>query len=351
MRIVRYDPYTSLARFIEADEPLVMVDVGANVGSTTRRMLDEFPHATVYAFEPAPDVYRELQAAVGSDSRIHTYSVACGSSCGEVDFYLTQNHWCSSVLPPSDIGRRFHGAWYNTREVVKVPVTTLDAWALAAQVRRVDFLKVDAQGFDLEVLKGAQNMLASGVMAVNCECHFVAEYEGCATFSQIDHFLESQGFRLHQMNELWTLGIEEQSSYCDALWLRRDVLAGLSDARGQERLTPIGRVARTLRAARARGLRTAAVYGCGRHTQAISHSFDELPVQIVAIIDDNPSLQGTSIAGRPVIGSSQAGQFGIDVVVLSSDAFEAELWRASAGLRQRGIVVLPVYGRYNDVAT
>ncbi len=345
MRQFEYDCYSSIARVFDRDRALVMVDVGANEGLTVRRMLGEFPHAQVHAFEPAPETYQLLLRGVHGLPGVRTYPLACGSSCGSADFHVTDNHWCSSLLKPSALGKTYYGQWYQTREVVKVPVVTLDAWAHEHGIAHADFIKVDAQGFDLEVLKGASNLLQTA-SAVNCECQFAPEYEGCATFSQIDQFLTSRGFMLHQIHDLVVKGNEQQTSYADALWLRADVLAALRARKDLPDLSPAGRIGDALRRARANGRRRAALYGAGSHTRRAIQRLDGAPLPIAAILDDRAAAAGATLGTLPIISPSAARAAGIDVVVLSSDAHEAALWESSASLRAAGIEVIPLYARY-----
>lgn len=345
MKLFPYDAYRSLTRIIPCESPIVFVDVGANEGQTIARVREEFKNATIHAFEPSPETFARLERAAAGDPNVHVYPMACGSKSGTVDFHVTNNHWCSSVLPPSELGRRLYGEWYRTREVVRVPVTTLDEWAAKHSIDRIDVLKVDAQGYDLEVLNGARRLLASEVKAVNCECHFAPEYEGCATFSQIDLFLAGCGFALHQLHEIHDRGDEEQTTYADGLWLRVEVLEALRVKKDRPDLSPKGRVRSALAAAARAGRRRAALYGSGRHTTGIEEFLDEMPLPITAIIDDDPALQGTMVAGREVIGMHAVADRGIDVVVLSSDVHEAALWEKTVPLRCSGIEVTPLYNK------
>lgn len=342
MKLFPYDTYTSLTRVFDIEERLTVVDVGANEGQTIARVLKEFPQSHVHAFEPAPETHERLAASVANDSRVSIYPFACGSKAGSADFHITGNHWCSSLLAPSELGRRYYGDWYATRQVVKVPVVTLDNWANQQGINRVDLVKVDVQGFDLEVLKGATGLLGN-VRAINCECQFAPEYEGCASFSQIDRFLAENNFSLHQLHEVNDRGDEEQTTYGDGLWLRNDVLAQLRTRKNLPDLSPKGRLRRALQRAAARGCTAVALYGSGKHTQALAQFFDEMPLPIVAILDDNLQLRGERIAGREIILPQTAQSRGIDVVVLSSDAHEVSLWHKSEALRMQGMHVIALY--------
>jgi FkbM family methyltransferase len=346
MRLFAYDAYASLTRVLDRDGALVLVDVGANEGQTARRMLEEFPRARVFAFEPSPETFPRLEARAKEDPRITPLALACGPTSGWVDFHMTQNHWCSSVLAPSALGKRYYGEWYEEKGVVRVPMVTLDEWASRAGVATVDVLKVDAQGYDLQVLRGARGLLAGGVKAVNCECQFASEYEGCATFSEVDRFLVEQGYCLHQLHEVWSKGSEEQTSYCDALWLRADVLAQLRARPDLPDLSPRGRVGRALAQAKARGRRVAALYGAGQHTQRLAENLGGFALPIAAIIDDDPRRHGTVLGGCEVVSRERALAKGVDAIVLSSDAHEAAMWVATRALRERGIEVMALYGRH-----
>lgn len=345
MKLFQYDAYTSLTRIFHHDDPLVCVDVGANEGQTIQRILAEFPRAVVHSFEPSPETFARLQALFASEPRAHLHQLACGSTSGTIDFHVTKNHWCSSVLAPSDLGKRFYGDWYDTQRVVMVPITTLDSWARDHEVPRVDLLKVDAQGYDLEVLKGATSLLAAGVRAINCECQFAPEYQGCASFSQIDTFLVQHGYALHQLHEVHERGNEQQTTYGDGLWLRTDILQHLRNRKDLPDLSPIGRVRRALEEAKNAGCTTAALYGSGRHTRALADHLHNLPLPISAILDDNTASHGSSIVGIEVISPAHAHARNIDAVILSSDAHEHLLWQRSEPLRARGIRVIPLYNK------
>lgn len=345
MNLFPYDAYTSLTRVFSPDVALTVVDVGANEGQTIQRVLREFPNASVHSFEPSPETYQRLRSTAEKEPRARVYPFACGATAGSVKFHVTGNHWCSSVLAPSDLGQRLYGEWYQTQKVIDVPMVRLDDWAAEHHITNVDLLKVDAQGYDLEVLRGATGLL-QGVKAINSECQFAPEYVGCASFSQIDLFLVEHGFSLHQLHEVHHRGDEQQTTYGDALWLRVDVLALLRSRKDLPDLTPAGRVRRALRTAASQGRSRAALYGSGRHTQGIAAFLDEMPLPIVAIIDDNPATHANRIAGREVIPMSRASAMGIDTVVLSSDAHEQALWHRSAQLRGQGILVLPLYATH-----
>jgi FkbM family methyltransferase len=342
-RVHERDAWESLTRLWSPDEPLTLVDVGANEGWAGVRMLDVFSNATVHAFEPAPDVFESLRERARERPGLRPVRAAAGDRTGTAAFHVTANRWCSSLRAPTAEGRRLHGAMYDAEALIETPVTTLDDWAASEGIERVDGLKIDAQGADLDVLRGARGLLARGVAAVVCEAALAVEYEGAATFSEIDLFLRERGFWLERLNEVGIAGPERRSAYVDGLWLS-------ADARAATRKTPrlsfvptaLERASAALVECASAGLTRVAVYGGGRHTLRLARCF-ERSTSIVAVIDDDPARRGGVLFERPVVGLDDAIAMGVGAIVLSSDAHEAALWERSAPARARGIRVFRLY--------
>lgn len=352
MRQFEHDTYSMMTRFLDPDRAIVAIDVGANVGDTCRRITQEFPHAIVHALEPVSDVFRTLEERTADMPGVKRYQIGVSDREGTVKFNVTKNRWCSSILPPSELGKAYYGEWYEVERQEEARIVRLDDWAKQQGIDQIDILKIDVQGLELAALRGAEALLSvggeRGVKAINCEAQLVAEYEGAATFAEIDLYLRSKGFTLHQIHELQVKGEELQSSYLDAMWLRNDVLAALR--KSPRRTYEPGCVVRT-RKALARcaehGRKRVALYGSGQHTNKIAAALENPPVEIVGIIDDNPARQGQTMLGLPIISAERAMALGVQGVILSSDGHEAKLWEQSASFRKAGVPVLPLYGQYH----
>ncbi len=343
-RVHERDPWEALTRVWAPHGPITLVDVGANEGWAAVRMLDVFPHATVHAFEPAPDVFGRLRERAAERPGIRPVRAAAGDRTGTASFHVTASHWCSSLLAPTDEGRRLHGGMYEERARLDVPITRLDDWAASAGVERVDGLKIDAQGADLAVLRGAEGLLTRGVDAIVCEAALAIEYEGASTFSEIDLFLRERGYWVERIGEVGIAGPERRSAYVDGLWLSARARRAMREA---PRLSFVPTALERARAALVwcaeRGIGRVAVYGAGRHTHRLARCF-ERSTQIVAVIDDDPARRGGTLFDRPIVGLGEAMEMGIGAIVLSSDAHEGSLWERSSAARERGIPVLRLYG-------
>lgn len=339
-----HDPAKMMTRVIDRESPVVIVDIGANVGDTCAAFLQEFPFATVFAIEPVSDVFETLQQRYRDTPRVRPFRLAVGEAPGEVTFNVTRNRWCSSLLNPNDRGKAYYGDWYDVVRSETVPLLSLDLFAQQQGIDQIDILKIDVQGLELPVLRGARKLLSGGrVKVVQCEAQLVPEYEGASTFAEIDLFFRECGLTIHQIHQLEVKGKELQTSYLDAVWLRNDVLAELR--RNPKVVQPrcVEKMRSALHRCAEAECRNVAVYGAGQHTSKCAEAFADSPVQIVGVIDDNPSRHGGLISGLSIMSAEQALSLGATAIVLSSDAHEEALWEKTEWLRKQGIHVERLY--------
>lgn len=183
----RRDMYADLVRLAGPDIRCC-VDGGAFDGGTSRELLKLFPLADVHAFEPQSDLAAALRQASENEPRWHIREAALSDANGEATFHIPAKAFTASLLMP--------GESFGSTHRCSVETVTLDAMQLP-----VDVLKLDVQGNELAALRGAAATLA-GVKAVVCEVNFVARYQGCALFHEVDSFLASTGFKLHRLYEI-----------------------------------------------------------------------------------------------------------------------------------------------------
>lgn len=349
------DPVQMMTRVLDPETPVTVIDIGANVGDTVARFVLEFPSATVYALEPVSDVFATLSERAMKMPGVKAFKLAVGETSGEVTFNITRNRWCSSLLKPSERGKAYYGDWYDVVRTETVPLVTLDQFVREQGIASVDVLKIDVQGLEMPVLRGAKGLLSSGtVKIVQCEAQLVQEYEGASTFAEIDLFFRNCGYTIHQIHDLEVKGDELQTSYLDAVWLRNDVLAELRRS-PKKMYEPrcVARMRDALSRCASRGDARVAIYGAGHHTKKTAMVLSEPPpgVKILGVIDDDPSRHGQTVAGLKVISQAEAKTLGVKAVVLSSDSFEDALWEKSATMRASGVRVERLYGEATTLAS
>lgn len=138
------------------------VDVGANVGDYSASLLALTDSSCKgLAFEPSPIAMTALRTnlAAAIDKRLSVFQLALGDSVGVANFHMETDAGETSSLVE-------HHSQVEA-QVVQVQVTTLDAAIeQLGSLQRIDLLKIDAEGFDLRVLKGASELLSNHRIAV-----------------------------------------------------------------------------------------------------------------------------------------------------------------------------------------
>lgn len=129
----------------------VAFDVGANLGDWTQEVLAVNPAATIHCFEPALTTFSQLTAR-GFPSNVICNQLTLGDALGEIEFFVHTDSKISSIYPGYIVRAADH--------VERVKVTTVDDYCARNSIDRIDFLKIDVEGHDLAVLKGARAMLA-----------------------------------------------------------------------------------------------------------------------------------------------------------------------------------------------
>jgi FkbM family methyltransferase len=183
--------------------PFVVVDGGARGG--LRDLPRLAPRLDVHAFEPDPAACRALASIAGYRS-LTAIPQALAGTVGSRTLHLTRHRSLSSFLEPDPVayetqcGRMSgYAGWLRAIDVVdrvEVATTTLDAWAVASGAPHVDFLKLDTQGTELEILGGGRGLLAAGRLSVlRLEVAFLGVYRGQALFPDVDRHLTEAGYR------------------------------------------------------------------------------------------------------------------------------------------------------------
>jgi FkbM family methyltransferase len=133
----------------------VVFDVGANVGEWTARALQINAHAQYHCFEPSAKTFGALAARhLPGNVRINHFGL--GDRAQERELHVFSDGCGANSLYDRV------GTDEKAREVETIRLDTLDAYCAANAVQRIGFLKIDVEGHELSVLRGAQAMLAEG---------------------------------------------------------------------------------------------------------------------------------------------------------------------------------------------
>jgi len=172
-----------------AEDFCTVIDVGANRGQFALFAADLFPDSRIICFEPLPAPADRLDGLL--DGRVEVHRVALGSEPGRAKINISASDDSSSLLP---IGSRQKEEFPGTEAIgtLEVEVSTLDHRIPSPPVRPC-LLKIDVQGLEGEVLKGAAETLESVDQAL-IECSYVELYEGQPLAPEIITQMKSVGF-------------------------------------------------------------------------------------------------------------------------------------------------------------
>lgn len=205
--------------------PINYVDVGASDGAFADALRRYCGFHRALLVEPQPSLAAGLSGRFGDDAQVRQLAVSDLDGTAEMDIF--QFHYSSSLLPLAyDVAREVTAVHpvidLNVRERVPVKVRTLDGILseLAWNDERVHLLKVDVQGGELAVFRGARETL-SRTDRIWTEVAFRPMYQGAPSFSDIYSFLYDAGFVLTWLSQ-GLRGVGNELLEGDALFSRRN---------------------------------------------------------------------------------------------------------------------------------
>lgn len=188
------DVTLDMRRLVPPSSVQVIFDVGANVGKTVRWFRRAFPAAHIVAFEPVKATFGRLERNVGRLPNVTLMNCALGAQPSTEVMYLQALSGLNSLNPvvnqPVSAGQS---------EVIRVE--TVQTVAEQLGLSRIDFFKIDTEGYELSVLTGATGFLPTTTF-IYAEIDF--EPAGRHTnFFALHDFLRQHGFNFYGLYEPW----------------------------------------------------------------------------------------------------------------------------------------------------
>jgi FkbM family methyltransferase len=191
-----------------------------NVGSRKLDLDDDYatqgwgifaPNLSIYGFDADADACDV--ANVDLEERQVNWKekhipVALGKAAEERTLYVTKAPMCSSLYPPNEpYLARMAGLpeLVNLDFSFEIDTITLDQFCQEEDVNEIDFLQIDVQGADLDVLEGAINILNRGITAIQIEVEFSHLYVGQPLFADVDSFLRKNDFTLFDLSKSYRI--------------------------------------------------------------------------------------------------------------------------------------------------
>ncbi|NND09324.1 MAG: FkbM family methyltransferase [Saprospiraceae bacterium] len=148
---MRYDRYTTRVMQATLSRTSNCVDIGAHQGELLKEILRIAPQGQHFAFEPLPHLYKKLQETYGD--RVQLHADALSDCSGEDVFHHVVDAPAYSGLKKRDYDHR-------DPDIMQIPVSKNTLDALIKSTTKIDFIKIDVEGAEMEVLRGAKNLIA-----------------------------------------------------------------------------------------------------------------------------------------------------------------------------------------------
>jgi FkbM family methyltransferase len=189
------DLFDDLTKLAVPETFRVVVDVGANQGDFSKLFLRHCPSATIHAFEPVRSTFDRLQQALGSEPRVRLHPIAASNQTGTAVIRTFASSEKNTLVTELTDSLRVDPTGEE-----KITTARLDEFLEQTKLQRIDFLKIDVEGFEMEVLQGCGRYLApSTIPYIFFEFHRIGAprtlVSGHTQLCEVDSFLDSRGYR------------------------------------------------------------------------------------------------------------------------------------------------------------
>lgn len=214
------------------EPPIVSVDVGADGGVRDWGGLAAL--CEIHAFEPRQNSFEELQESQTGISRtsLNIHHTGLARTTGRHRLYVTRIPQASSLRKPKPasflLKRWRQDGGLDVAQEIEIDCITLERFVQEQKLSYVDFLKLDTQGSELDILRGGGDFLRK-ISIIKCEVEFVQLYEGQPLFDEVVGTLATYGFRFFAFEEgaevygkrIWSDCMFIQSKFTDQARMMR----------------------------------------------------------------------------------------------------------------------------------
>jgi len=196
----------------------IVFDVGANEGQTVKWIRHYQAEAKIYSFEPVLSSFRKLQENTKGQKDIIVENLALGDQAGQKIIRLFDDYSVLNSLRDDLMNNKI-----NAREET-ISIETIDAYCEKNTISQIDLLKIDTEGFEMNVLKGAQKMLDSGsISLIYAEVGFQQLNTRNTYFADIAEFLSDKDYYFYGLYQLSDHDWIKGNYFGNALFIKKDL--------------------------------------------------------------------------------------------------------------------------------
>lgn len=177
----------------------VIIEAGSFIGKDTKHLAQAWPQGDIYAFEPDPRIFKQLECNTQHHQNIHPFQLALSNQTGISSFWPSENP--KKIGVPSQAGSLLQPKerlkWSNIifKDPIQINTITLSQWARQHKIDHIDFLWLDLQGYELPVMQASKELIKQ-IPLIYTEVHFIEAYAGQAQYIELKNWFEQLGFAM-----------------------------------------------------------------------------------------------------------------------------------------------------------
>lgn len=190
--------YEILKKNLKKDS--VIIEAGAYDGYHTKMLAAMVPKGQVFSFEPFPRMFNIAKMNLKDLKNVHLYPIALAKKTGSTEFHIScgKNNddylGSSSVLEPTEQMHNFFPKLAFQQKII-VPCTTIDKFISDKKINQIDFIWLDLQGAELEVLRASPKTLEITKL-IKTEVSYAEIYQNSGTAKDLIDFMKTNNFQL-----------------------------------------------------------------------------------------------------------------------------------------------------------
>lgn len=228
----KFNREKTLKLLINKKNPIIF-DVGANIGTSLDEFKEWWPDSTVHCFEPQKECWDSLEKkaikhgnsyvnkyAVGNNhnklTTFYSHDISSGiSGFNRVNLNSRDSVYLEGIKKSKKSIEQYEDTLNHERIV---EINRLDEYLQSKNVKEINLLKIDTQGYEPEVLDGLGNYL-SDVEVIITELMFYDYYERSLSFFDIERFLIPAGFQLYDINHISKNPMNGRTDWVDVIYV------------------------------------------------------------------------------------------------------------------------------------
>lgn len=215
-KTVKHNDFDSIIKFIlnqiitnnDKTKLPVIFDVGANNGQSIKRFKKIFDNCKIVSFEPTPNLFNNVKEKYKHDNNVSIYNYGISNKEEILKFHCYKFSLINSFIPADSKSKFIKGRILasksnvlNFENIIEVKTKSLDKFCLEKNIKFIDILKIDTQGFEDKVLEGCEELLKNKkINIIELELILGFAYSKTLSFYDIEKYLHKYNYRLISIN-------------------------------------------------------------------------------------------------------------------------------------------------------